>query len=111
MPRETAQAQVEIGAFIREKVIPAGMSVQDAAKRLGVGRPALSNLLNGSAALSPEMAFKLETAFGADRQKLLDLQARARCRADEKMAAANVYVPKFLTIKARQITDWAEGDI
>src|SRR5437899_1582137 len=108
MPRETAQTQVEIGAFIREKVIPAGMSVKDAAKRLGVGRPALSNLLNGNAGLSPEMAFKLETAFGADRQKLLDLQARAR-GADEKVAAANVYVPNFLTIKARQITDWAEG--
>lgn len=87
------------------------MSVKEAAKRLGVGRPALSNLLNGNAALSPEMAFKLETAFGADRQKLLDLQARVVGRADEKVSAANVYVPNFLTIKARQIADWAEGNI
>ena len=53
------------------------MSVKDAARTLGVGRPALSNLLNGNAALSPEMALRLEKTFGADRQKLLDLQVRA----------------------------------
>lgn len=53
------------------------MSVKEAASRLGVGRPALSNLLNGNAALSPDMAVRLEKSFGADRQKLLDMQAAA----------------------------------
>ena len=51
------------------------MSVTDAAKRLGVGRPALSNLLNGNSSLSPDMAVRLEKAFGADRTQLLDRQA------------------------------------
>ena len=101
------------GTFIREQVIPKGMSVTDAAKRLGVGRPALSNLLNGNASLSPTMAVRLEKAFGADRRKLLELQSefdRHNRRGKEKTVAARAYVPVFLTIKARQIHDWAENN-
>jgi hypothetical protein len=45
------------------------MHVEEAAKLLGVGRPPLSNLLNGNAAASPEMAARIEKAFGADQQK------------------------------------------
>ena len=44
------------GARVREEIIPKGMSVTKAAALLGVGRPALSNLLNGNAALTAEMA-------------------------------------------------------
>jgi len=44
------------GKFIRTEIIePMGLSVTDAAKVLGVTRPALSALLNARAALSPEM--------------------------------------------------------
>ena len=105
---------VHPGTFIKAHVIPAGMSVTDAAKRLGVGRPALSNLLNGNSSLSPDMAVKLEKSFGADRQKLLDLQAvfdRHNRRRKENTVVAHAYVPSFLTIKARQIHDWAERNI
>ena len=101
------------GTFIREHVIPKAMSVTDAAKRLGVGRPALSNLLNGNSSLSPTMAVRLEKAFGADRQKLLDLQTafdRHDRRGKEKTVAVRAYVPGFLTIKARQIHEWAENN-
>src|ERR1700680_1110446 len=56
---------VRVGEYIRQHIIPAGMSVKEAASRLGVGRPALSNLLNGNAALSPDMAVRLEKSFGA----------------------------------------------
>ena len=101
------------GTFIREHVIPKAMSVTDAAKRLGVGRPALSNLLNGNSSLSPTMAVRLEKAFGADRQKLLDLQTafdRHDRRGKEKSVAARAYVPGFLTIKARQVHDWAASN-
>ncbi len=79
-----------------------------------MGRPALSNLLNGNASLSLEMALRLEKAFGADRQKLLDLQAqsdRDSRREGEKAVAVRAYVPNFLTIKARQIQDWAEANL
>ena len=66
------------GIWIRENVLPSGMSVTDAAKALGVGRQALSSLLNGKAALSADMAIRLERAFGADRadhSHLLKLQS------------------------------------
>ena len=111
---EKLEKPVHPGAFIKEQVIPAGMSVTDAAKRLGVGRPALSNLLNGNSSLSPNMAVKLEKSFGVDRQKLLDIQAafdRYDRQGKEKSIAARTYVPSFLTIKAGQIEDWAEKNI
>ena len=104
----------EVGRFIRRRVIPPGMTVTEAARRLGVGRPALSNLLNGRAALSQDMALRLEGTFGADRTKLLELQAasdRDRRRVEDRAVAVGTYVPAFLTIKARQITEWAAGQI
>src|SRR6266851_1918589 len=102
------------GSFVRETVIPAGMSVKDAAKRLDIGRPALSNFLNGKSALSADMAVRLEKAFGADRKRLLDMQAayeRQEQRGGEKEVAVRAFVPNFLTIKARQIEDWADSQI
>ena len=90
------------------------MSVTDAAKRLGVGRPALSNLLNGNASLSHEMAVRLEKTFGADSQHLHDLQSAfdRRDRHEEELSiAVGAYVPSFLTIKARQIEEWAENNL
>ena len=98
------------GPFVRDNVIPAGMSVTSAAKRLGVGRPALSNFLNSKAALSQEMAVRLEKAFGADRKRLLEMQAsydQQEQSAEEKAVAVRAFVPNFLTIKARQIEGWA----
>lgn len=103
-----------VGALIREEVIPAGMSVKDAAKKLGVGRPALSNLLNGNASLSAEMALRLEKAFGADRQQLLALQARfdeKQREEEDNGVVVSTYVPNFLVIKARQIEQWADGNL
>jgi addiction module HigA family antidote len=98
------------GIYVRESIIPVGMSVTDAAKRLGVGRPALSNFLNGKSRLSPEMAVRLEKVFGVDRKRLLDMQAaydQQERLACEKQVIVRVFVPNFLTIKARQIEDWA----
>ena len=104
------QKQITVGQNIRGKVIPSGMSVKDAAARLGVGRPALSNVLNGKASLSPTMALRLERAFGADSDALLELQAsqdKARRRDEGKGVAVRGYVPSFLTIKAHDIERWA----
>ncbi len=77
------------GQFIRMEVIePLGLSVTDAAKALGVTRPALSALLNGRAALSPEMALRIEKAFGPRMDTLMRMQtsfdiAGARARATQ----------------------------
>lgn len=75
------------GEIIRYDVIePFGLSVTAAARALGVTRPALSNLLNGRASLSPEMAIRIEKAFGPKMEHLMRMQlaydlARARARA------------------------------
>ena len=105
---------VDVGRFIRQQVIPRGMSVTDAARKLGVGRPALSNLLNGKTALTSTMALRLEKTFGANREHLLHLQSAAgrdRQSDEDRAVPVGAYVPDFLTITARQIEGWAGTDI
>ena len=105
-PQESAHP----GLHVREHVLPRGLTVTEAARRMGVGRPALSNFLNGKAALSPAMAVRLERTFGADRDALLDLQTRFDAReapAGRHAITAATYAPSVLTIRAREIEDWA----
>jgi antitoxin HigA-1 len=76
------------GDFIRTEIIgPAGLSVTAAAAALGVSRPALSSLLNGKAALSGDMALRIEKAFGVKMDTLMWMQASydiAQTRKREK---------------------------
>ena len=65
-----------VGVFLKNSIIPDDMTVTFGAQLLGVGRPALSQLLNGNAALSPEMALRFEKAFGVKMETLLRMQAR-----------------------------------
>jgi addiction module HigA family antidote len=51
------------------------LSVSAAATALGVRRATLSDLINGNAALSPEMALRVEKAFGVNMETLLRMQA------------------------------------
>jgi len=56
------------GLTLRDDVLPAlGVNVTEAAKQLNVSRVALSRLLNGRAAISPEMALRIEAWLGVDR--------------------------------------------
>lgn len=77
------------GGFVKHKVLkPHGLSVTDAAEVLGVTRPALSALLNERAHLSPEMALRIEKAFGVSMETLMRMQnsydiAQARKRAGD----------------------------
>jgi len=43
---------------------PLGLSVTETAHHLGVSRKTLSKVLNGRGAITPEMAVRLEMAFG-----------------------------------------------
>jgi len=83
------------GDFIRTEIIqPAGLSVTAAAAVLRVSRPALSNLLNGNADLSGDMALRIEKAFGVKMDTLMRMQASydiARTRKREK----EIRVPRF----------------
>ncbi len=64
------------GAFIRDEVLDElHLSISQAAEVLGVRRATLSDLVNGSAALSAEMALRVEKAFGVDMEMLLQMQA------------------------------------
>jgi addiction module HigA family antidote len=55
------------GETLRDDVLPAlGLTVTDAANQLGVTRAALSRVLNGKAAVSPEMALRLERWLGVE---------------------------------------------
>ena len=102
------------GKLIRAEIIPPGMSVTKAAQLIGVGRPALSNLLNGNAALSAEMAMRLEKAFKHSREDLMKLQARyeaAQARKKDAPVKAKTYVPPFLAIKANEVEHWASHNI
>ena len=54
------------GTVVRVSCLePLGLNVTDGAKVLGVSRQALSNLVNGRARLSSEMAIRLAKAFGS----------------------------------------------
>jgi antitoxin HigA-1 len=62
------------GETLREDVLPAlGLSVTEAAEQLGVARPSLSRVLNGRAAISPEMALRIEKWLGVENGGRADL--------------------------------------
>ena len=102
------------GAYVKQNVIPEGMTVTKAAKLLGVGRPALSNFLNGNANLSPEMALRLERTFRADSETLIELQAKFDLieeTVEKESVVSGVYAPQLAEIKAVDIQRWAEENI
>ena len=74
---------------------PLGLSVTQAAKILGVTRPALSALLNARAALSPEMALRIEKAFGPKMDTLLRMQTSYEI-AETRDRAASIKVKRFV---------------
>ena len=77
------------GDFLKHEVLAElGLSVTEAAKALGVTRPALSALLNERSSLSSEMALRFEKAFGLSMDTLMRMQnsfdiAQARRREQE----------------------------
>lgn len=102
------------GKRIKAEVIPLGMSVTKAAQLMDVGRPALSNLLNGNAALSAEMAARLEKAFNFPRKNLMQMQARYEAALANQKAtpvATKAFVPPFLAIKANDVERWVSHSI
>lgn len=64
------------GELLREDVIGAlGLSVTDAAQRLGMSRVALSRVLNGKAGISPDLAVRLEMAGASTARAWMAMQA------------------------------------
>ena len=86
------------GRSVRENCLePLGLSVTEAAAVLGVARHTLSRVLNGHAAISPDMAIRLEKAgwssadFWLWRQTSYDL---AQARKGEDRIHVKPYRPE-----------------
>lgn len=76
------------GGLVRDCLEELGISVAEGAEGLGVTRQQLYNLINGRSGISPEMALRLEKAFGGTAEQWLRVQlahdlARVRERAGE----------------------------
>lgn len=78
-----------VGSFIRDEILDElGLSVTKAAEALNVRRATLSDLVNEKTSLTPEMALRIEKAFGVNMDTLLKMQAwydtvTMRLHADE----------------------------
>ena len=78
-----------LGRQLRDQTLePLGLSISKAAAIMKVRRPTFSDIVNGKARLSPDVALRIEMAFGVSMELLLRMQtsfeiAQARKRAGE----------------------------
>ncbi len=86
------------GGFVRTEIVePMELSVTNAAKALGITRAALSAFLNEHSSLSPDMALRIEKAFGVSMDTLMRMQNSydiAQARKREGDIKVPRYVPK-----------------
>jgi antitoxin HigA-1 len=76
---------------------PLNVSVSEAARVLGVRRATLSAMVNGRAALSPDLALRIEKAFGPEVGFMLRIQAAydaAQVRKKSKAIKVKRYVAR-----------------
>jgi len=84
------------GDLIRTEIVEAlGLNVSRAATILKVRRATLSDLLAGKAALSPEMALRIEKAFGPDMDHLLRMQL-AFDVAETRQHSRGIHVKRYV---------------
>jgi addiction module HigA family antidote len=89
------------GEIIREEIIKSlGLTVTDAAEILGVRRATLSDVTNGKASLTAEMALRLEKAFGVSMDLLLKIQAGYDA-AQARLHSDQIKVKRFKPANAR----------
>lgn len=83
------------GAFFKEEILDElGLTITDAARWLGVRRATLSDFINGKTGLSPEMALRVEKAFGMSMETLLRMQARYDAHA-QRQRADEIHVRRY----------------
>jgi plasmid maintenance system antidote protein VapI len=97
---------LSVGAYVKAEVIPAGMSVAEAARRLCVARQTLHTFFAGKAKLSAEMATRLEQCFGVNSAELLSLQAQLGGSAEVGRQTIENSAG-YLTIGANEIESWS----
>lgn len=87
------------GLLIRDNVADLGLSVAEAAAGLGVTRQQLYNVINGKSGVTPEMALRLEKAFGGSADMWLRMQANydlAQVRRREAEIAVTRLIPRSM---------------
>ena len=85
------------GDFIRTEIVEElGLTVDETAKILGVEQSVLADVLNARAPMSPELALRIEKAFGVGMDMLLRMQAwydASQMRAREHEIRVERYAP------------------
>src|SRR5215831_4832959 len=91
------------GQVLKELYLdPLGLTTTQAAKGLGISRQAFSNILNGHNRITPDMALRLEKAFGTSRQAWLNMQQNYDLwHAEQKVDLSEVQV--FVTTREERI--------
>jgi antitoxin HigA-1 len=83
------------GRLLKADIEALGLSVAEAAESLGVTRQQLYRVLNGTSAISPEMAYRLEKAIGTSADTWLRMQA-AFDLAGVRRRAAGIHVSRLV---------------
>lgn len=85
------------GALIAANLDALGLSTAEGAEALQVTRQQLHNVVTGRSAVSPEMALRLERAFGGEAEMWLKMQAAhdlARLRENNGLAGIRRLMPE-----------------
>lgn len=82
------------GRLLKQDIEDLGVTVADAAESLGVTRQQLYRVLNGTCAVSPEMALRLEKAIGTSADAWLRMQM-AYDLASVRQREAGIVVKKL----------------
>jgi len=94
-PIKMGMTPAPVGEFIREEIFrPLNLSISRAAEITGVRRPTLSDIVNDKARLSPEVALRIEKAFGVSMELLLRIQT-AHEVAKARENAGNIDVQRY----------------
>lgn len=86
------------GLTLRDDVLPAlGLTATEAAQQLNVARATLSRVINGRAAISPEMALRIEAWLGVERGGearlwIAEQSAYDMWQAEKRIKAAPLHV-------------------
>ncbi len=92
------------GRIVRQECLePLGLTVTEAAVRLGVTRQNLNNLLNGKSGVSPEMSIRLSKAFGSRAEVWLGLQMEYDL-AEAQKTAGKIKVTRVMPKKEELVT-------
>jgi len=81
------------GGLIRDNIDELGLSVAEAASGMGVTRQQLYRLINGQHGVTPDMAIRLEQAFGGAAEVWMRMQVNhdlAKARAAATIAVSRL---------------------